>query len=497
MSIFNKIKEEANKNPEKISIIIDKKKLMYKELVLEVNLVSNYLSSLKIKPNEKIGIVENNTLEFILIYLAASNIGAQIAPLNTNYTSEMIYQNFLNLKIKHLFIWHQYLKYTKIKKMNLKNIVTLGKKIKKFKYFNDYKKKIKYIKNYGNYLNNEFVITLTSGSTSDPKPIVLTQKTKLLRSFAAKKLYKIDNNDVVLTSSPLDHSLGQRLFLLPLLRGATSVVLNTFTIYNFYEAIKKHKITFAILVANQIEDLKKNENEFKKLNLKKGIVSASSKLNNNLKEKLVKSGNRVFEMYGASEIGTVTNIKFSRKNKKYKSVGKPCSKAKIKILSENNKFLPANTIGEIVCSTPLKFKKYLGMEKQTKSSFYKNFFKTGDIGYLDKDNYLYYKGRKKNIIKISGINVYPEDIEKIIIKNKNIMEISVLGIEDKIGKERVIICVVLKNKKIKKETIFDYCYKNLALFQQPYRIFFLNSLPKTSLGKINLFNLKKKIIKKL
>ena len=497
MSIFNQITKEARKNPYKISIIINNKKLTYKELVKEVNLVSNYLSFIKIKPNDKIGIVENNTLEFVLIYLAVSNIGAQIVPLNTSYTSEMVYQNFINLKIKHLFIWHQYLKYSNFKKMNLKNIVTLGKKIKNFKYFNDYKKYTKNIKNFKNCLNNEFVITLTSGSTNNPKPIVLTQKTKLLRSFAARKLYKIEKSDLVLTASPLDHSLGQRLLLLPLLKGATSVILNTFTTFNFYEVIEKYKITFAILVANQIEELKKNKNKFKKINLKKGIVSASSKLSNNLKKILIKNGTKVFEMYGASEIGTVTNIMFNKKNKKYRSVGKSCSNAKIKILSENNKFQPPNKIGEIVCSTPLRFKKYLDMSKQTKNSFYKNYFKTGDIGYLDKDNYLYYKGRKKNIIKVSGINVYPEDIEKIIIKNKNIKEISALGIKDKTGKEKIIICMVLKNKKITKESIFDYCSKKLATFQQPHQIFFLNSLPKTSLGKINLFNLKKKIIQKL
>ena len=76
-------------------------------------------------------------------------------------------------------------------------------------------------------------------------------------------------------------------------------------------------------------------------------------------------------------------------------------------------------------------------------------------------------------------------------------EISALGIKDKTGKEKIIICMVLKNKKITKESIFDYCSKKLATIQQPHHIFFLNSIPKTSLGKINLFNLKKKIIQKL
>ena len=107
--------------------------------------------------------------------------------------------------------------------------------------------------------------------------------------------------------------------------------------------------------------------------------------------------------------------------KNYKSVGRPCNKTRIKILSEKNFFMSKNYVGEILCHTPLKFSRYLGMQKETKESFFKNYFKTGDIGYIDKNNYLYYLGRKKNVLKISGITVYPEDIEKIVIQNKNVI----------------------------------------------------------------------------
>ena len=231
--------------------------------------------------------------------------------------------------------------------------------------------------------------------------------------------------------------------------------------------------------------------------LKKGLVSASSKLNNNLKKDLIKKNIKIFEMYGASEIGTVTNILLNKKNNKYKSVGKPCSGAKIKILSDKNKFLPHNNIGEIVCSTSLRFKKYYGLKKETKNSFFKQYFKTGDIGYLDKDNYLYYIGRKKNVMKISGINVFPEDIEKILILNKKILKVAVLGIINHDGKEQIIACVVVKNKGVKKKILFDYCYKNLATFQQPSQIFILKSFPKTVLGKVNMTVLRNIIRKNL
>ena len=338
---------------------------------------------------------------------------------------------------------------------------------------------------------------MTSGSTNNPKPIVLSQKTKILRSIETRKLYNINSTDVVLGTLPLDTSLGQRLLLLPLLCGGTSVILNTFTTSNFYRMVKEHNITFTILVSSQINELAKDKNKFKKLYIKKGFVSASAKLSDEIKEKLLKKNYNIYEMYGATETGTVTNLCINKEVKNYKSVGRPCNKTRIKILSEKNFFMSKNYVGEILCHTPLKFSRYLGMQKETKESFFKNYFKTGDIGYIDKNNYLYYLGRKKNVLKISGITVYPEDIEKIVIQNKNILETAVLGLTDKNGLEKVILCVVPKNKNCSREKLLDYCYNNLATFQQPSNLIFLQSLPKTTLGKINKPVLKKIISKKL
>ena len=107
MSIFKEIKEKSKVYPNKIAIILRKKKLTYSQLVDEVDAVTNYFISLKIKANDKIGLVENNTIEFIIIFLAISNIGAVVVPLNTTYTKKIIYENFKKLKITNLIIWYK------------------------------------------------------------------------------------------------------------------------------------------------------------------------------------------------------------------------------------------------------------------------------------------------------------------------------------------------------------------------------------------------------
>ena len=120
MSIFNEIKKISKKYPDKIALIVGNNQYTYSELIKDVEAVSMFFINLKIKSKDKVGVIENNTIEFILIFLALSNIGAIIIPLSTSYTKKMIYDNFINLKIDHLILWYKYLNYFKNKKLNLK-----------------------------------------------------------------------------------------------------------------------------------------------------------------------------------------------------------------------------------------------------------------------------------------------------------------------------------------------------------------------------------------
>ena len=198
-------------------------------------------------------------------------------------------------------------------------------------------------------------------------------------------------------------------------------------------------------------------------------------------------------MYGASEIGTVTSINLKKEEKSLKSVGKIYNKfIKIGILSKNNKILPKNKIGEIICKTPGIFKGYLGSRKINQEAFYNKFFKTGDIGYLDKKGFLYFLGRKKNVIRRSGITIFPEDIENILLTDKKIKEVAVLGKQKNMSD--FIYFFVKKEKNINQDYIQKVCLKKLSTFQLPNKIFIVDSLPKSILGKTNTNKLKKYLV---
>ena len=481
MALFKLLQSNSKLFPNKIALIIDGKRFSYKEFY---KLVLNTIQNLKrnnFSKNSVVIIVEDNSLSHILSLFALSYLNSTIVPTGTYYSNDHLSEISRITNVNGIIGDNKYCNYFK-KKMKIKNYLCTSK-TKKFPYF-FYKNKMLRLPNNTIDKNKNFIITMTSGSTAKPKPIVFSQETKIIRFRLFKNLYKINDKDNVIVTCPIDHSLGMRILLLPILSGGTCVVMNKFTVPSYCNLIKEHNVTFSVLVAHQIYELIKNKYYFKSFYLKKGLVSASAKLFANEKNKIINKKIRLYEMYGATEIGTVSSINISKDKKYYKSVGKSYhKKIRIKILSDQNKFLPNYKSGEIVCKTPAKFKSYLNLNKLNKSSHFKGYFKTGDIGYLNKKNYLYFLSRKKNIIRRNGITIYPEDIENEILKDKNIKEAAVLGKETR-GRT-VIYLFVKKTLKLNDQYVKNICLKKLSTFQIPNNIIFLKNFPKTNLGKIN------------
>ena len=186
-NIFQYILLNSKKN--KTAIIFQGKKISYKSLNKIVSNLSISLYNFGIRKDDKIGLVLHNSLEFIYIMLAAAKIGAAIVPLNTTLPVHTITHNLLFTKVKFLISWHSVLNKilinNKFKKIFKNKLISVGSQISNCEYFQDLIKEKKYYKkeiNKTHFINKNYIISLTSGSTGSPKPIILTQKTKVLRA---------------------------------------------------------------------------------------------------------------------------------------------------------------------------------------------------------------------------------------------------------------------------------------------------------------------------
>ena len=367
--------ENVKKSPNKIAIYCDDKKITYKDLSILVNVFSNLFISNGIKYLDNVGIILPNNIEFIALMLVAAQIGIALVPINPALPSENINNIFKVTDVKHIVGLSSILK-----SINLNNYyfkLSLDGKVNNCINFLETIKNNKIVEYCKTNGKEPFILTMTSGSTGNPKPIVLTQKNKLDRALAAINLYNISTNDTILAATPLHHSLAERLALIPLLLGATCILMPRFSSVLWLEEIKKHKVTFTIAVSSQLkqvaETLKKHS--LPEINSLRCIVSSSSLLETQIKEELVRKLHCDFhECYGTSEIAIATNINISASQNKLQSVGCAIKNVEIKILKDNKTIAKANEPGEIICKTPMLFAGYYKLLDLTKKAMFGNYF---------------------------------------------------------------------------------------------------------------------------
>ena len=339
-----------------------------------------------------------------------------------------------------------------------------------------------------------FLLTYSSGSTGNPKAIVFSQACKYKRFLQAATTWNLSAEDVIINASPLHHSLGMRLTLLPLLLGATLLLMPRFEVHDWLKLAHEHGLTFTIPVTSHLFALQ-NEASFLSLlssGVLKAMVSSSAPLEGALRSQLLDgpSGSTVFyEMYGASEIGTATLLDFTDPASPRESVGRPLPDVSLRIVDPNgDRELPMGQKGEICVRTPLVFAGYLDDPERTDAAFVDRFFRTGDLGCLDEAGYLYYAGRQADAFTVGGINVYAEDIEKGLSDHPEVAQVKVVPVaHDYFGQVPVAFVVprhlVNSDRLARKLRVF--AVKSLADYQVPHRVFVLDSFPLLASGKLD------------
>ncbi len=475
--MINYFYKNVDKIPDKIAVICEGEKYSYKNIEILVNKFSNILIQNGVKYCDNIGVLLPNNVEFIALIFASANLGISITPVSPTLPQSAIQQLFKSADVKHVIGSDATL--SDFNKTSYKFVLSID--LPEFQ--NALSNRV-----FANEVtgNEALIFTMTSGSTGEPKPIVLSQKNKVDRAMAAIELYDVTNNDIILAATPLYHSLAERLVIMPLLIGATSVLMPRFSPSMWLNIVKEAKVTFTIAVSSQLRQIAEvlTSPYLPEINSLRCIVSSSALLENHSKRELVNKLKCDFhECYGTSEIAIATNLNIVEADEKMKSVGRAIPNTDVKILKEDNTFADVDEIGEIICKTPMLFMGYYKLPEKTKNSMFGEYFKTGDLGKLDKDGYLYFIDRQKDLIISGGINIYPKDIEEVALKFDKIKECAAFPYPDENLGEVVAVGIVVKEDFDLRQFKF-FCAENLADFQMPRKYFILDELPKNKMGKL-------------
>ncbi len=474
-NLYSKLNFWAIKNPNK-TFIYDTQSRIHLSYFETKNIVDNIISYLSDKKHTIMFIDENNTLSSIL-WIAALSGGHSIIPLHSQVSGADL-EKLIEYFNPDLFITNR-----------TSDIIDKVKTIIKE---DDLLYNLKKSKSIGEIRDEGIVYLTTSGSTGTPKKIALKESQLYNTALNVVKVHESKENDVCLNFLSFSHINAPVIALFSTLISGGTIINSKFSKTNFWKIITDLKVTWVNAVPTIINILLET-NHNKKSNIE-FIRTGSAPISKNIITKFEKKFDiPIIETYGATE--SCSQITANNKNlRKIGSVGKPqgleliiCNKDK-DILEK----LDSNTVGEVCIKGFSVIKKY--EDKGFENNFVNGFFKTGDLGYKDKDGFIFLTGRKKDIIISKGENIYPKEIEDTLIKYEGINEVAVIGEKDDILGERVVAFIVLEDKyDFKEEHFNNWIEARLSKYKIPHKLLFVEDFPRLRSYKIDKMKLREYI----
>jgi crotonobetaine/carnitine-CoA ligase len=330
----------------------------------------------------------------------------------------------------------------------------------------------------------------TSGTTARPKAVVLTHANALIAGQREAVAVGIDETDRSLTSLPIFHVNGQCVTLLAALSvGATAILLEQFSASTFWSQVRSHEATAISLVAMQVRTLlaqpPSDDDARHKVRRTFFAINVSDDEKKQFEERF---GVEFINGYGLSEAMVLVSAAPVHGAKRWPSIGLPTPGRRIRIVDEDGTELPAHAVGEItVQGVPGRtlMKEYYRDPEATARTIRDGWLHTGDNGYLDEKGYLYFFDRKKDVIKRAGENISATEVEFALMRHPDVVEAAVIAIPDAVRDEAVKAFVVLaEGRMLTQADLVEHCATSLARYKVPSVIEFRDSLPKTSVGKI-------------
>jgi acyl-CoA synthetase (AMP-forming)/AMP-acid ligase II len=490
MNVGKLLKKIKEKKENEIAIVFKGIDYTYKNLEENTNKVTNFLKDLGVTKGTKVGIYMLNNPEYIYAYFAIFKIGAIAVPLDHRLKTEEIFPLLNHCKAEFLIttITKEFNPELIIKNVSsLKNIIiTKGS----FPHCISLEEKFEKLSSEFSVIDiNESdiaAIFYTSGTTGLPKGVIWTYKHLDSPIETLSYYHYFKEGDACISPIPFSHNGGIVAILL-ILFGIKLVVMEYYHPLELLINLQKYNITGTFLVPTMFIGMLnlKNFEKFHLPNLKWIAVFGApyspdviKKFNKICPQAKLLSGYGLTETAAPNVLPPLDKVKFG-------SVGKPVPWVEVKIVDDDGNEVPKGEVGEIIMKGWPITSGYYNQPDLTAQVIKNGWLYTGDLGKFDEEGYLYIVGRKKEVIIVGGLKVYPTEVEGVIYKHPKVKEVAVVGIPDKIRGEVVKAVIVPKEgEELTELEIKNFCREHLAIYKVPSIIEFRKELPKTGSGKI-------------
>ena len=462
----------------------------YRELNdLSVQLENHLRIEYSIEKGDRIAVLASHSPEYLILFIAAQRLGAILVPLN--YRASVSELEYCIKDVEPSLVIFE--------KAYQPKTVQLREKV----YFNQVE--ISQIFEGASRENSEAIpaeiepeqpvfIFYTSGTTGKPKGVLYTNRMLFWNSLNTSVQLEITSADFTLNALPPYHTSGWNVLLLPMLhRGARVDFLKAFKPKKVLDYIQNNSISLFLAIPTMLRMMVKHQafQNFKAPQLKY-IVVGGEDLSISIIDKWAEKGILLRQGYGLTEAGPcITSLHHHDALWKKGSIGKPNFYVDYKILNDEDREVMAGEAGELYLSGNIVTPGYWNNSAYTLEKIKDGWFQTGDIVRIDSEGFLYMVGRKNQMFISGGENIYPLEIENVLLKKNLVKEAAVIGVEDENWGEAGVAFLVGNIQNLNEEELQEKLKDYLASYKIPRHIVFLNSLPKSGIGKIDRKQLKK------
>ncbi len=513
LNLASIIEHHARLTPGKEAIVWNDVRLTFGQLHFLSNRVANALREMGIGHNDKVALSCPNLPYFPIVYYGILKAGAAVVPLNVLFKPREIAYHLADSDAKAVFVFEgtdelpmaQMVKGGFDEVETCENLIVMTKTPGAPSPFPDHKTLDEItaahsgtFDMYPTAPDDTCCILYTSGTTGTPKGAELTHSNIYYNAIACYNLHvpSLDYTDEVqktcLITLPLFHTTGLNAQMNAQLFGGHRVVLlPRFEAQAALETIKKEKINFWTGVPTMYWAILKyvEENQIDVAPYAESLYIVSSggaPMPVEVLKKFQDTFNcRILEGYGLSETSPVATFNHPQRDSKPGTVGQPLFGVQVKCVDENDEVVPPGTRGEVVIRGHNVMKGYYKRPEATAEAFKNGWFHSGDIGIFDEEGYLAIVDRKKEMILRGGYNVYPRELEEVIITHHAVSLVAVIGVPcDRMGEEIKAFIVKNQGAELSEEEFLNWCKEQFAANKYPRFVEFRDELPVGGTGKI-------------
>jgi len=433
-----------------------------------------------IKKGDRIGVLGKNSLEYFLLYGAAAALGAIILPINWRLLADEIIFNLNDCSPAAFFVDAEFQKLVDgitDKLPSVKNYYNLKPVGGNFIEFDSL------MNNRGDFeaadVSNDdgFVIIHTAAVAGRPRGALLSHGNFLCAGLHLNYCFNLTSKDVHLNLLPLFHVGGLFMAINSFQAGTLNVNMSKFDAEKAVDLIQEKKVSlffdFSPILASILEAHEETGKDIKSLRVVMGLDTPET-----IEKYQKATGGTFYCIYGQTETTGLATM--GRYNDSPGSAGKMIPLGKVELVDDYDCPVPNGQVGEITMKGPLIFKGYWNLPEETAHTFREGWHHTGDLGRFDEDGFLWFSGRKaeKELIKPGGENVYPAEVEKVILQHPSIEKAVVLGVPDPKWKEGIkAVCLLKSGENIEPQALIKFVGERMASYKKPQYVEFITDFP--------------------